>query len=350
MIKPASESQPSALEQTRTQRMILFVVTLALLNLPLLIIGLIDLRSSPVTLILTLITYGYYALYYALVRRGYGVPATYGCVTLLAVLIGAGVHNGGGFLLALNSLYALLLVAVGLVLDDARALDFTLLICVLCYGAVAAIELALQPPLVFAGLYETNNRLAVTASVVTMLVTLAGIWRLMRANLLMMRRTTAEIERARRSAEDRARENATLVAEAESGNRQLRATEARLRATVDALALPLIPLENGIALLPLVGYVDQARGERLIGALLDGIHSQRVRGVVIDITGLRDVDERVAATLLRGAQAARLLGASVVLSGVGAETAQALVSLHTSMDAIETTGNLHDALVRLARV
>lgn len=349
MSDRASNSQPSALEQTRTQRMRIFVVTLALLNLPLLIIGLIDLRSSPVTLILTLITYGYYALYYALVRRGYGVPATYGCVTLLALLIGAGVHNGGGFLLALNALYALLLVAVGLVLDDARALDYTLLICVISYGAVAAAELTLQPPLVFASLYATNNQLAVSASVVTMLVTLAGIWRLMRANVTMMQRTTAEIERARRSAEERARENAALVAEAEQSNRQLRTTEARLRATVDALALPLIPLENGIALLPLVGYVDQARGERLIGALLEGIHSQRVRGVVIDITGLRDVDERVAATLLRGAQAARLLGTTVVLSGVGAETAQALVSLHTSMDALETTGSLNDALARLAR-
>lgn len=349
MSDRASIRQPTALEQTRTQRMQIFVVTLALLNLPLLIIGLIDLRSSPVTLILTLITYGYYALYYALVRRGYGVPATYGCVTLLAVLIGAGVHNGGGFLLALNALYALLLVAVGLVLDDARALDYTLLICVISYGAVAAVELTLQPPLVFASLYATNNRLAVSASVVTMLVTLAGIWRLMRANVTMMQRTTAEIECARRSAEERAHENAGLVAEAESSNRQLRTTEARLRATVDALALPLIPLENGIALLPLVGYVDQARGERLIGALLDGIHSQRVRGVVIDITGLRDVDERVAATLLRGAQAARLLGTTVVLSGVGAETAQALVSLHTSMDALETTGSLNDALARLAR-
>lgn len=349
MSDRASIRQPTALEQTRTQRMQIFVVTLALLNLPLLIIGLIDLRSSPVTLILTLITYGYYALYYALVRRGYGVPATYGCVTLLAVLIGAGVHNGGGFLLALNALYALLLVAVGLVLDDARALDYTLLICVISYGAVAAVELTLQPPLVFASLYATNNRLAVSASVVTVLVTLAGIWRLMRANVTMMQRTTAEIECARRSAEERAHENAGLVAEAESSNRQLRTTEARLRATVDALALPLIPLENGIALLPLVGYVDQARGEQLIGALLDGIHSQRVRGVVIDITGLRGVDERVAATLLRGAQAARLLGTTVVLSGVGAETAQALVSLHTSMDALETTGSLNDALARLAR-
>lgn len=349
MSTPAGDSLPTALEQTRIQRMRIFVVTLALLNLPLLIIGIIDLRSSPVTLILTLITFGYYALYYVLVQRGYGVPATYGCVTLLAVLIGAGVHNGGGFLLALNALYALLLVAVGLVLDDARALDYTLLICVLSYGVVAAVELAIQPPLVFASLYQTNNRLAVSASVVTMLVTLAGIWRLMRANLTMMRRTTAEIERARGSAEDRARENAALVAEAESSNRQLRATEARLRATVDALALPLIPLENGIALLPLVGYVDQARGERLIGALLEGIHSQRVRGVVIDITGLRDVDERVAATLLRGAQAARLLGTTVVLSGVGAETAQALVSLHTSIDALETTGSLNDALARLTR-
>lgn len=328
----------------RTRRMLAFVATLAVLNIPLLIIGLLDASRSLLTLILVLVAYGYYVLYYTLVRAGYGVPATYGCVLLLVALIGAGVHNGGGYLLANGGLYILLLVAVGLVLDEPRALDLTLVLCLLGYGGLAYYEQIVAPPLVFAELYQTDNRLAVGSVVTALLLSMLGVWRLMRSSLVSLRRSTAAIERARYDAEQRARENAELVAQAHERNQALSATEARLRDTVEALALPLIPLEAGVALLPLVGFIDDRRAERLLDGLLRGVHEQRIRAVVIDITGLRDIDERAARVLLQAADAARLLGAEVVLSGIGAEAAQAIVSLGIDLRALRTAGSLGAAL------
>ena len=349
MINPAQTVASSAvLARTQNQRMRLFVITLAVLNLPLIFIGLVDLRSSPVTLILTLTTTAYYALYYWLVRAGYGVPATYACVVLLSLLLAVGIHNGGGFLTAISSLYFLLLVAVGLVLDDPRALDATLVLCVLSYGALAYVELAYVLPPVFASLYRTTNRLAVGSSVAGMLVTLVGVWRLMRANVQVIHRATGELEQARGAAEQRAHENATLADQLQVNNAALRDTETRLRETVDALALPLIPLEAGVALLPLVGYLDEVRAEQMVSGLLEGIHRQRARAVVIDITGLRMVDAQSAAALLRAAHAARLLGARVVLSGIGAEAAQSLVLLDTDLSTIEVASSLSNALELLA--
>jgi anti-anti-sigma regulatory factor len=328
----------------RTRRMLTFVVTLAVLNIPLLIIGLLDASKSLLTLILVLVAYGYYALYYTLVRAGYGVLATYGCVLLLVLLIGVGVHNGGGYLLATGSLYVLLLVAVGLVLDEPRALDLTLVVCLLGYGGLAYYEHVVAPPLVFAELYQTQNRLAVGSVITALLLSMVGVWRLMRTSLVSLRRSTAAIERARYDAEQSARENAELVAQAHERNLALSATEARLRDTVDALALPLIPLAAGVALLPLVGFVDDRRAEQLLDGLLRGVHEQRIRAVVIDITGLRDIDERVARALLQAADAARLLGAEVVISGIGAEAAQAIVSLGIDLRALRTAGSLGAAL------
>lgn len=346
-LEPRPSAGPGAFASTRTQRMITFVITLALLNIPVFIIGLLDLRSSPLTLILSLTMFTYYGLYYVLVRAGYGVPATYGCIGLLTVLVTIGIHNGGGFMVATSALYLLLLVAVGLVLDSERALDITLIFCLLAYGVLVFFELAVAPPLVFASLYATRNSLAVSSIVLALLITIVGVWRLMRASLVVMRRITGELEQASSAAEQRAHENGELVAQAQASNAMLRATEARLRETVDALALPLIPLDDGVALLPLVGYVDERRGERLVAGLLEGIHAQRVRAVVIDITGLRDVDARVAGTLLRATTAARLLGTRVVLSGISAEAARALVQLDTDMRAIETAGSLSQALRQL---
>lgn len=336
-----------ALSRTRTERIYMFVTTLAILNVPLLIVGLLDLPKSPVTLILVLAAFVYYAMYYQLIRAGYGVAATYGCVVLLVLLISAGVHNGGGFLLANSALYFLLLVAVGLVLDSPLAIDLTLALCMIGYGSVAFVDLRVDAPVAFAGLYPPRNTIAVVSVVLVLLLSMAGVWRLMRSSVVTMLRSTMAIEQARREAEQRAGENADLVAQAQASNQALRSTEARLRETIDALALPLIPLEDGVALLPLVGYIDERRAERLVEGLLRGIHEQHVRAVVIDITGLRAVDERVARALVQSAQAARLLGAAVLLSGVGAEAAQALVALDTDLSILHTSGSLSNALRRV---
>src|SRR4051812_7769702 len=134
------------LTRTRTQRIRTFIIILAVLGVPLLILGAFDLRTSPLTLALVLSSYVYYTLYYALLRSGYGVPATYICVVLLSILIGLGIHNGGGVLSAASALYFLLLVGVALVLDDPRAIDFTVLFCLISYLGVALYEFYVAAP------------------------------------------------------------------------------------------------------------------------------------------------------------------------------------------------------------
>jgi rsbT co-antagonist protein RsbR len=116
-----------------------------------------------------------------------------------------------------------------------------------------------------------------------------------------------------------------------------------------ALNLPLIPLEDGVALLPLVGYLDDARAGQLVAGMLRGIYEEGARAVVLDITGLRAVDARAAAALLRAARGARLLGTQVVLSGVSPRAAEALVDLGANLRGLRTAASLGDALTLIGR-
>jgi hypothetical protein len=68
------------LANTRARRVRNFIAILAVLNVPLLVVGLLDLSASPLTLTLVLASYGYYMIYFLLLRAGYEVPATYICV------------------------------------------------------------------------------------------------------------------------------------------------------------------------------------------------------------------------------------------------------------------------------
>jgi len=74
--------------------------------------------------------------------------------------------------------------------------------------------------------------------------------------------------------------------------------------------------------IPLIGAIDSTRAQQILETLLDGITARGASVAILDITGVKVVDAQVANALIGAAQAARLLGAEVVLTGIGSEVAQ----------------------------
>jgi PAS domain S-box-containing protein len=114
------------------------------------------------------------------------------------------------------------------------------------------------------------------------------------------------------------------------------AQEAALR----EIGTPLVPIAAGVVAMPLIGAIDSARAQMIMETLLEGISTQQAHVAILDITGVKVVDTQVASALLRAAQAAQLLGARVMLTGIGADVAQSLVQLGADLHRIETRSTL----------
>lgn len=112
------------------------------------------------------------------------------------------------------------------------------------------------------------------------------------------------------------------------------------RAALRELSTPLIPLATGVVAMPLVGTIDSQRAEQIIETLLYGIVEQQADVAILDITGVRVMDTQVANAIIRTAQAVKLLGAEVVLTGIRAEVAQTLVFLGADLSSIVTRSTL----------
>lgn len=110
------------------------------------------------------------------------------------------------------------------------------------------------------------------------------------------------------------------------------------------LSTPLIPLADGVVVLPLVGSIDSNRIQQIMESLLEGIATQQADVALIDITGVKVVDTQVADGLLRAAQAAKLLGAQVVLTGISSGIAQTLVHLGADLNGITTCSTLQNGI------
>jgi rsbT co-antagonist protein RsbR len=119
------------------------------------------------------------------------------------------------------------------------------------------------------------------------------------------------------------------------------------RAAIRELSTPLIPISDTAVIMPLVGAIDSTRAQQIIDTLLEGVATYRADMAIVDITGVQVVDTQVANALVRAAQAVRLLGAQVILTGIKPQVAQTLVQLGVNLEGIRTTGSLQTG-VRLA--
>jgi anti-anti-sigma regulatory factor len=131
----------------------------------------------------------------------------------------------------------------------------------------------------------------------------------------------------------------------EAANQRLQ--EEALEAQANALAelsTPLIPISNDTVVLPLIGAVDAARVDRVLQTLLEGITTSRARVAIVDVTGVTRIDAAAAASLGQVALAARLLGAAVVLTGIGPTTARALVELDVDLRDVVLRGTLESGI------
>ncbi|MGK3995445.1 substrate-binding domain-containing protein [Sorangium sp. So ce1024] len=125
--------------------------------------------------------------------------------------------------------------------------------------------------------------------------------------------------------------------------------ERALSAAVRALGCPLIPLVEGVLLVPLIGELDGDRARQVLETVVEGVSRHGARSVLLDITGVPLVDAQVAHALQQTHRAAGLLGARVVLVGVRPEIAARLVALDIDLGDLVAHQSLSSALDELAR-
>jgi rsbT co-antagonist protein RsbR len=135
----------------------------------------------------------------------------------------------------------------------------------------------------------------------------------------------------------------TDIAMAEIGQAYVEAKERQILDQQEAirdLSTPVLELREGLLLMPIVGMIDTDRARRLTESLLESIAELRARVVVMDLTGVPTMDTAVANHLMQTVSAARLMGATALVTGISAENAQTLVRLGLDLAGLETIGSL----------
>jgi rsbT co-antagonist protein RsbR len=120
--------------------------------------------------------------------------------------------------------------------------------------------------------------------------------------------------------------------------------------SIRELSTPVLQVRERLLILSIIGVLDRSRAQQLTDQLLAGIRSHRAKMVVIDITGVPDVDEAVADHLVKTVDASRLMGANVIITGLSSEIAQTLVTIGVDLTKMNTVGDLQGGIEEAERV
>ncbi len=113
------------------------------------------------------------------------------------------------------------------------------------------------------------------------------------------------------------------------------------------LSTPLIPISDGVLVMPLIGAISDRRAQQVMETLLEGIIHYQAETVLLDITGVKTVDTSVANALIQVARAVNLIGAHLVLTGIQPRIAQTLVQLGVSLGDIVTYSTLQAGIASI---
>jgi anti-anti-sigma regulatory factor len=123
----------------------------------------------------------------------------------------------------------------------------------------------------------------------------------------------------------------------------------QLLTTIRKISAPVLPVFEGLIVMPLVGQLDAERTALLLDDMLRGIRTFDADYVLLDVTGVPSMSAESAQNLLQAVNGARMLGSECKLVGVQPAVAQELVQLDADLGEIPSYSTLREGLSDLLK-
>lgn len=113
---------------------------------------------------------------------------------------------------------------------------------------------------------------------------------------------------------------------------------------VDELAIPVVKIEEGVGILPLVGDIDTRRAQMLMNTALKRSVELELEYLIIDLSGVPVIDTMVAQQIFEVLEALRITGITSKISGVRPELAITMTQLGLNFKQVDSFSSLHQAI------
>ncbi|WP_242688467.1 STAS domain-containing protein [Bacillus sp. Cs-700] len=118
----------------------------------------------------------------------------------------------------------------------------------------------------------------------------------------------------------------------------------RANTEIESLSVPVVPISDEVAILPIIGDVNEIRTERLMERALAESAKNQLDYLIFDLSGLTNIHTESAANLLKIGQSLKLIGVQMIVTGIRPELAIKAIQATSDFDQIVVKSNLQQAL------
>lgn len=109
-----------------------------------------------------------------------------------------------------------------------------------------------------------------------------------------------------------------------------------LKELIKEISSPIIPVYEGVVVIPLIGKYDEERADELITKTLSNLPSYSARFIILDLTGLnKDINSYTASVIDKIGAASKLIGTEMLLVGMSPELSMVITQEGLSLSKVD---------------
>lgn len=116
------------------------------------------------------------------------------------------------------------------------------------------------------------------------------------------------------------------------------------RRQINELSAPIVSVQEGVGVLPLIGLIDHERAHYLLENVVPRISALDIEMLIVDFSGILIIDSQVADQLIKISSVLKLLGIHVASTGIRPAIAQAMIHEGVNLSAIRSYATVKQAL------
>ncbi|WP_078411412.1 GAF domain-containing protein [Priestia abyssalis] len=121
----------------------------------------------------------------------------------------------------------------------------------------------------------------------------------------------------------------------------------RANKQIENLSAPFVPITKGVAVLPVIGFINEQRVENISFLALSKSQEMSLEYLVIDLSGILQINSLVSASLLKIVNLLELIGVKPILTGIRPDLALKAIQSDLDLQQVMIEANLERALNKL---
>ncbi|HLO12263.1 MAG TPA: STAS domain-containing protein [Pseudoneobacillus sp.] len=114
---------------------------------------------------------------------------------------------------------------------------------------------------------------------------------------------------------------------------------------ITELSSPIVPIQNGMAILPLIGEFDLNRSEHIMNKVVPKISELKIESLIIDFSGIASIDNEVANRIFNIYDVLQLLGVNTIFTGIRPDLAAKIITSGIEFSSLQIFGTVQQAIL-----